>query len=117
MEMPCVEILDMQDCGGNEEVVPVVFDILRSNELPHLRHLSLRFITLGLPEPFELLSSSHMHDLTEWTLPARLASQIESIDIIFESIHEVADSDRFFSLFGSANRPEVLRIRHENILD
>jgi hypothetical protein len=111
--MPSLCNLDI-DCGGNEEIVPFLFGLLRTVDLPNLVHISIRFASLGLPEPFEPLASPHMQD-TDWRIPADLASRLRRVEIVYHSIHEVADGDRFSDLFGHANRPEVLEVRHENV--
>jgi hypothetical protein len=113
LKLPSLRVLNIE-CGGNEDVLPILFDILHSTEPPQLARIGIRFASLGMPEPFEPLASPSMQG-RDWLIPSALASQLESVEIVYDSIHEVANEGAFYELFGTANRPSVVRVHHENI--
>jgi hypothetical protein len=72
-------------------------------------------MSLGLSEPFELMESDHMRE-GSWMISTELAQQLGVVQVEFHSIHQVSGWQSFVSLFGEANRPDMVHVIPEGII-
>jgi hypothetical protein len=101
--------------------VPGIFGLLRETSFPELRRLHILFpgpdAHLIVPgrqvrfDPLESYTGSELfRQLRDWTLDAPIAERLESVSMEMKNITEFCHMNAFLELFGSANRPGVLRV-------
>jgi hypothetical protein len=110
----------------DEESVPYMHGILCRTSFPALRHLH---IILGLetadahrgrtadgrlsfdPTPTLVADdSTYPRRLQDWALPPSLTDPLGSVHVDLKGITEFRNTSAFLSLFGSANRSDILRL-------
>jgi hypothetical protein len=101
--------------------VPGIFGLLRETSFPKLRRLHVLFpgpeavfIVQGRQVRFDPLvaysGSVLFRQLRDWTMDAPAAERLESVLVEMRSITEFCHANAFLELFGSANRPGVMRV-------
>jgi hypothetical protein len=106
------------------EVVPLIFRFLQETTLPGLRHLTITLDTLwpllfgsgvNTFDPIRYLDEDDSGIAHTWELDHSLAARLESLVINLHALDALEHANEFFQLFGTANRPGVLRVLPEHI--
>jgi hypothetical protein len=108
----------------HRKVVPLIFRFLQESTLPSLRYLMITMDELwpgnmnSIDRTFDPMR--HLDDngpgfAQAWKLDRSLTDRLESVIVELHRLDVLQHANKFFDLFGTANRPGVLRVLPERV--
>jgi hypothetical protein len=100
--------------GPNDGATILFFGLLNGTSFPHLHTLRVGYsetphATMERRE-FHYDPLGMLENLGDWALKNAFASQLQVVNIVFWKVSVIKQASKFLSLFGVANRKEVLRV-------